>query len=126
MKIREAVKNQMADKYIYYMLLADGDFAGYLCFKNFPDHVFISRLFIKAEYRRQGLARKCIALFDNIAQKDEFSHIKKLKAYVERNNSFALNVYEHLGFRKVRSIDTDIGGGFVCSDYLMERKINKD
>ena len=123
---KEAVKQQMEDKFIYYMLLADGEFAGYLCFKIFPEHVFISRLFIKAEYRRQGLARKCITIFDNIARKDDFSSIKKLKAYVERDNSFALNVYEHLGFHKVKSIDTDIGGGFVCCDYLMERKINKD
>lgn len=123
---RDALKKQMADKYIYYMLLSDNNFAGYLCFKHFPDHVLISRLYIKPEYRRQGLARRSISLFENISRNEEFSYIKKLKAYVERNNDFALNVYEHLGFKKIKSVDTDIGNGFFCRDYLMEKKISKN
>lgn len=123
---REALKQQMAEKYVYYMLLSDGDFAGYLCFKMFSDHVLISRLYIKAEYRRQGLAKKVLAIFDNISHNEEFRQIKKLKTYIERNNTFALNVYEHLGFKIVKSVDTDIGNGFFCEDYLMERKTSKN
>ena len=51
------------------------------------------------------------------------THIKKIVLRVERQNSFAINVYEHLGFRKVRSEDRDIGGGYVCNEYIMERNI---
>lgn len=122
---REALRKQMADKFVYYMLLADGELAGYLCFKLFSDYVLISRLYIKAEFRRRGFARRAIALFDNMTTSDEFGHIKKLRVHVARDNLFAINVYEHLGFDKIRSIDTDIGGGFVCSDYIMERTLRK-
>ena len=123
---KAALKKQIEDRNIYYMLLVDGQLAGYLCFKIFSDHVLISRLYIKAEYRRQGLAKKTLAIFDNISRNEEFRQIKKLKTYVERNNTFALNVYEHLGFKIVKSVDTDIGNGFFCEDYLMERKTSKN
>ncbi len=125
---REALKRQMAEGYIYYMLFSDGNFAGYMCYKMYSDHAFISRLYIKPEYRRQGLARKMIERFENVFKNDEsgFGHIKKIKLNVERNNSFAINVYEHLGFSKTRAVDNDIGNGFVCKEYIMERKINKE
>ena len=122
---RAALRQQIADRNIYYMLLVDGESAGYMCYKNYGDHIFISRLYIKAEYRRQGLARRSMALFDNMTKGEEFSGIKKLRLHVERKNNFAINVYEHLGFHKVKSIDTDIGNGFYCNDYVMERKLNR-
>lgn len=123
---RESLRRQMEDKYIYYMLLADGELAGYLCFKLFSDYVFISRLYIKAEYRRRGFARRAVTMFDKMTDSDEFGHIKKIRTNVERDNLFAINVYEHLGFDKIKSVDTDIGGGFVCKDYIMERALRRN
>ena len=113
---RAAVRRQIEARNIYYMLLVDNELAGYMCYKNCGDHVFISRLYIKPEYRRQGLARRAIALFDTMAKIEEFDSIKTLRLQVERKNTFAINVYEHLGFYKIKSIDTDIGNGFYCND----------
>ena len=123
---KDALKKQMADKYIYYMLLSDGELAGYICFKIFPEYIFISRLYIKAEFRRRGLARRSIALFDKMLDRDELRKIRSLRLNVERNNVFAINVYEHLGFVKTNSVDTDIGGGFCCCEYVMERALGKE
>ena len=39
---REALKRQMEEGYIYYMLFSDGNFAGYMCYKMYSDHAFIS------------------------------------------------------------------------------------
>ena len=120
-----ALKKQMSDGYIYYMLLSDDKLAGYMCIHLHRDHVFLERLYIKAEYRRQGLAKKTLSHLESIFKQPEFGfgHIKKICLKVERENSFALNVYERLGFKTVREQDTDIGSGFVCRDYLMERRI---
>ena len=122
---REALKAQISSGYIYYMLLADGELAGYMCYIVKDDHVFLSRLYIKAEYRRQGLARKTIAHLEAIflSPEHDFQHIKKIRLNVERKNSFAINVYEHLGFRKIKPVNVNIGKGFVCEDYVMERII---
>ncbi len=125
---KEAVRKQMAEGYMYYMLLADEKLAGYMCVIPKNDHVYLSRLYIKAEYRRQGLAKRAVGCLDRIFANPElgFDYIKKIRLNVERENSFAINVYEHLGFRKVKSEDRDIGGGYVCRDYVMERKIREN
>ncbi len=122
---KEAMKQQIENGYIYYMLISDGVLAGYMCYVLESDHVFLSRLYIKAEYRRQGLAKRSLAHLETIflSPEYEFQHIKKIRLHVERKNSFAINVYEHLGFHKVKPVDIDIGGGFICEDYMMERMI---
>lgn len=122
---REALKKQIADGYIYYMILSDNQLAGYMCVLVQSNYVYLARLYIKEEYRRQGLAKRTVSHIEAIFKKPElgFSHIKKIRIRVARNNSLTINVYEHLGFKKVRSEDTDIGGGFTCKDYVMEREI---
>ena len=122
---RAALKKQMSEGYIYYMLLSDMELAGYMCLLVQSNYIYLSRLYIKAEFRRQGLAKKALCHIDSVFNNPElgFSHIKKIQLRVERDNEFAINVYEHLGFEKVRAEDRDIGGGFVCRDYVMERLI---
>ena len=124
---KSAMKEQMSEGYIYYMLLSDGKLAGYMCVLTQSNHVFLSRLYIKAEYRRQGLAKRALSHLENVFTNPElgFTHIKKIILRVERKNSFAINVYEHLGFKKVRAEDRNIGSGFVCCEYVMERNIQK-
>lgn len=124
----DALRKQMSEGYIYYMLLADNQLAGYMCVLVQSNYLYLARLYIKAEYRRQGLAKRTIAHLDAIFNNPDigFSHIRKIRLKVERNNDFAINVYEHLNFVKIRSEDTDIGGGFVCKDYIMEREIPKN
>ncbi|MDD6489467.1 MAG: GNAT family N-acetyltransferase [Clostridia bacterium] len=124
---KEAIYKQMSEGYIYYMLMSDNQLAGYLCVLIQSDCVYLSRLYIKAEYRRQGLARRTIEYIDKFFSSpgSNLSYIKKIRLNVRRKNSFAINVYEHLGFHKVKSVDLDIGGGFVCNDYIMERKIKR-
>ncbi len=122
---KAALKKQMSEGYIYYMILVDQQLAGYMCVLVQSSYLYLARLYIKAEYRRQGLAKRTIAHLDAVFRNPElgFSHIRKMCLRVERNNHFAINVYEHLGFKKIRSEDTDIGNGFVCKEYVMERAI---
>ncbi len=126
---KDALYKQISEGYIYYMLIVDNELAGYMCIIFQSDCVYLSRLYIKAEYRRRGLAKRAIGYFDTLFSSDEnnvYSYIDTIRLSVERANSFAINVYEHLGFHKVKAVDTDIGGGFVCNDYIMERKIRRN
>lgn len=125
---KDALYRQISKGYIYYMLMADNELAGYMCILFQSDCVYLSRLYIKAEYRRQGLARRAINYFDILFSSPDngYDYIKIIRLNVERKNSFAINVYEHLGFYKVKSVDKNIGGGFVCNDYVMERKIQRN
>ena len=125
---KEALYKQLAEGYIYYMLMVDDELAGYMCVLVQSDCVNLSRLYIKAEYRRRGLAKRAINYFDTFfsSPNNGYNYIQKIRLNVERKNSFAINVYEHLGFHKVKAVDTDIGGGFFCNDYIMERRIQRN
>ena len=124
----DAMRKQIAKGYIYYMLLADNELAGYLCIKLVNDHVFLERLYVKEEYRRQGLAKKTLSHIESIFKKPElgYNHVKKIRLRVEKENRMAQDIYEHLGFNRIREENDDIGKGFVCRNYLMERRIGKD
>ena len=39
---------------------------------------------------------------------------------VNRRNERAIGAYRRAGFREVRAQVTDIGGGYVMDDYIME------
>ncbi len=123
----DAVRRNMSEGYIYYMIMADGELAGYICVLLQSDYALVQSLYIKPEYRRRGLAKRTLAHIDAIFANKEhgFDYIKKLRVNVARKNSFTINVYERLGFEKVRAVDTDIGGGFYRHDYVMERKVKK-
>ncbi len=123
---KDAIRQNMADRCIYYMLLLDNRFAGYVAFKAHFDHIFIHRIYIRPEFRRKGLARRTITAFDTMVSGDEFKSIKKLKILVEKKNDSAIEAYERLGFRKIRRIETHLGENYYSDDYLMERGIRRE
>lgn len=45
---------------------------------------------------------------------------KGLYLHVNRENESAIRVYEHLGFVKADTMQTDIGNGFIMDDFVME------
>ena len=48
---------------------------------------------------------------------------KVLHLNVNRHNSAAIRAYERNGFHKANEMVTDIGGGFVMDDYIMEIRL---
>lgn len=121
----QAIRQDMNNGYFCQMIICDGDFAGYFCYKLKSDHTLISRLYVKPEYRRKGLARRTVEHLEAILRNEEngLSHIRKLRMTVDRGNSFVIDVYERLGFSKTRVVDRDLGNGYVCKEYVMERRI---
>ena len=46
--------------------------------------------------------------------------LKAIWLTVNRRNERAIGAYRRAGFREVRAQVTDIGGGYVMDDYVME------
>ncbi|MFQ8625834.1 MAG: GNAT family N-acetyltransferase [Candidatus Gastranaerophilaceae bacterium] len=54
-----AIKNQIENEnYTYYFIVSDGEKAGYFGISNKKEYLFLSKLYIKKEYRNQGLGKK--------------------------------------------------------------------
>jgi GNAT superfamily N-acetyltransferase len=80
--------------------------------------LFLSKLYVQLEYRGQGLSRK---LLDYALGNEK--DITRIHLTVNRYNAASIAVYKHMGFTVYDEKVTDIGGGYVMDDYLMEWKI---
>ena len=52
-------------------------------------------------------------------------NLPQITLRVNKKNYNTIDIYKHLGFRIKEAVVTDIGGGYVMDDYIMEYKIKK-
>ena len=113
-----AIINQIENEnYTYYFLKVDGNVAGYTGVSNRGDYLFLSKLYIKKEFRHKGYGKKA------------FEEIKKLgfnriQLTVNKYNKNTIDAYLKYGFKIINKAVTDIGNGFVMADigcgYVMD------
>lgn len=120
----EAVQQQLQEGYQYFQIrLSDGRLAGYFGIRadREPDSkLFLSKLYIKKEFRRKGLARQAMDFLYELCEKQGFGRISLT---CNKYNEGSLSCYKKLGFHQTDSIVTEIGNGYVMDDYVMERVV---
>lgn len=111
----DAVKKQIEDGYEYYFLrtLSDGKIAGYTGICVNDEELFLSKLYIKKEYRNSGLGRKTFEFLKTFKA-------PKIRLTVNKYNDSTIAAYQKWGFSTVDSVVTDIGRGYVMDDYILE------
>lgn len=119
---KNAIEEQITnEKYAYFYIISRGRIVGYtgLCVKN--DYLFISKFYIKKEFRNKGYGGRAFELMIKYAK---MSARYKLRLTVNKNNKKTIRTYTNWGFRKIESVVVDIGNGFVMDDYIMEYNID--
>lgn len=117
-----AICQQMREGYLYYLFILDGEIIGYTGIHPEEDgRLFLSKLYLKKEYRGQGFASEAFAFLEQFCKDYGLSSIWLT---VNRGNAHSILVYEKKGFVKVRTQVADIGNGFVMDDYIMEKRIS--
>ena len=115
----EAVmKEQTENGYLYFFIEYNGEYAGYCSIKPEDDGFFLSKFYMKKEFRGMGLAKK---LLDHVLE--IFSSKKPLRVHltVNKHNADSIAVYKKMGFEIFNECVNDIGNGFVMDDFEMER-----
>ena len=112
-----AMTQPLKDGMKYIGAYADGELAGYSCYKLEENALFLSKLYIRCDKRGCGIG-KAMFMYELEAATSEGK--EKIYLTVNKHNTDTIALYEHLGFVNVKSIITDIGGGFVMDDYVME------
>lgn len=109
--------------YTYYMPYVGEKLAGYAAARpeNENSAVFLSKLYVKSGFRGRGLAWRIVGLIADGARKNGFGCVYLT---VNKHNSGSIAAYKRLGFEIVKSMVTDIGGGFVMDDYEMRLKVS--
>jgi ribosomal protein S18 acetylase RimI-like enzyme len=117
----DVLSRQMAeDGYEYYFVECDGERVGFVGIKAEEKRLFLSKLYIKEEYRGRGISSVVLGFLE-----DECRH-KSLRAIyltVNKYNDRAYNVYINKGYKVVDDVVTDIGSGYVMDDYAMQKII---
>ena len=104
----------------YFLAYADGEAVGYCACKQEPEKLFLSKLYVRAAFRGQGVGR---ALFD--AACGCLEGRKAVYLTVNKHNSRTIAIYKRMGFAVTDSVVAEIGGGFVMDDYIMTMQMEE-
>ena len=77
-------------------------------------------MYIKKEFRHQGLGTLAFEFIKNFAKENNYS---KIILTVNKYNQNTIKAYTKWNFKQIDSVITDIGNGFVMDDYIMEYKV---
>ena len=62
----EALRQQLSSGYVHYMLLKNGELAGFMCVLPQQHYMHLNYLYVKEPFRRQGLAKKAVSHLEEV------------------------------------------------------------
>ena len=82
--------------------------------------LFLSKLYLRSDKRGRGIASLMLSRVFEDARR-----LGKNSVYltVNKHNDHAVEVYKKVGFTVTDTAVTDIGGGYVMDDFIMEYTI---
>lgn len=116
---KEAIQDQISNKnYHYYFIYHNNTVAGFIGIQIETEKLFLSKLYLKKEFRGQKLASKAFDFIESLAKQ-----LNKSSIYltVNKYNTHTIEVYKHRGFNVILDQISDIGHGYVMDDYVMEK-----
>lgn len=80
----------------------------------------IHKIYILPTIQGKGIGKILMKKAEELAQKNKQQSIT---LNVNRFNK-ALNFYENLGYKNIKTEDIDIGNGYLMEDFVLEKKLN--
>ncbi len=118
----EALKEARRKGEIFHLVKLDGQVIGYITLTDFGDKTGkLNKIYLDSNIRGLGLGRKLL----EFARDWGIKHgLERLKLNVNKANQRAMKVYQAAGWTPYSQETIDIGGGFICDDYIYELKLN--
>lgn len=116
----EAVRRQIGEGYDYFLIVAEGDDAGYFAVQPRRNTLFLSKIYVDKRFRGIGAAKAALTFIEAYGLD---RGAETLMLTVNRENALAVEWYGRQGFVNTGSVVQDIGGGFVMDDYRMEKAL---
>lgn len=115
----EGIRTQLKEGVQYYFVSENGKRAGFLAFYPEGDHLYLSKFYLYKSLRGKGYGRK---MLDFVILKAKEAGLSAIELNVNKHNS-AIQIYEKLGFKIIRSEKNDIGQGYYMDDYVCRLEI---
>jgi ribosomal protein S18 acetylase RimI-like enzyme len=113
----EAISQQLADGFLYFIIYYDRKPAGYLCIKPEANQLFLSKIYVLQQFRGLKLGK---SLMNLAIQKARDLNLQSIYLTVNKYNTQSIKAYEKMGFVNKEAVVFDIGNGFIMDDYKME------
>ena len=116
----DALQRDVDERGVHYdRAQVDAELIGYSAYgpRASSDEIVLYSLYVRSDFRRSGCGR---ILLDRVMAFARTRLSTKVVLTVNRRNDTAIEAYRHYGFRTRGPIVTNIGGGFVMDDHLME------
>lgn len=123
MYLPENIRKQMKEEgHIYFIAYEECEAAGYMSIQQQGDDLFhLQKIYVLPYFQKAHcgsfLFREAIKYIKSIHPTPCL-----LELNVNRNNK-ALDFYQHMGMKKLREGDFEIGNGFYMNDYIMGMEI---
>ena len=119
-----AIDEAITEKGYEYFLMILGDTPiGYMGVAPDDGALLLSKLYLMKPFRGQ---RRSNLFFDKAEEVAKEKGFTKVRLFVNRHNYDSVRVYLRKGFRIVDEVKTDIGEGFICDDFLMEKDLSEE
>ena len=111
------------DNYSYYLIKDDDTSVsiGFMALQESPGALFLSKIYLLKEFRGRGYGSQG---FDFANKTAEEKGAGKVWLTVNKHNTGSYEIYLKRGYKVVKEDVTDIGGGYVMDDYIMELRLN--
>lgn len=123
---REVVLEELRREGVWWdKLMIGGAMSGFASYflGPVPGEMKLDKLYVHPRHQRRGHGGLMIAHACDVARR---SGCARLVLAVNKNNSSAIAAYRKHGFRVAGATITDIGGGFVMDDYIMDKPVTGD
>ena len=117
----DGITDQLNHNYQYYFINVDKVNIGFIAYYKKGKDLYLSKLYINKENRGKGYLRSILDYLINYCNDNNLGGIE---LNVNKHNPTCM-IYEHLGFKKIRSECNDIGSGYYMDDYVYYYKIEK-
>jgi len=115
-----AIKQQIIEGYIYYILTFETTAIGYISIKKENQNLFLSKLYVLNSERGKGFGKTAMEFLET---KAKTLHCKSISLTVNKNNVSSIKAYKKLGFENLGAIVINIGHGFKMDDFKMQKQI---
>lgn len=105
-----SIKSQIENSTTFHLIYKNNQCVGFFSY-NLKDVVFLSKLYVKKDFRLQGHAKSAINYLK--------SYVRPIELTVNIHNQKAIKFYEKLGFKIIKPMKTDIGNGYYMDDFIM-------
>jgi ribosomal protein S18 acetylase RimI-like enzyme len=106
---------------VVYELLFDGERAvGFCGYEEIGGELKLHKLYLEVGEHGRGLGSLMLRHVEDEARR---RGVRAVVLGVNRHNAKAIRTYERNGYTVRQELRTEIGGGFVMDDFIMEKKL---